>query len=60
MAVRTESGGDGSPKSSCFSDSVWIELQTMIYGLRLLSTRALRVDCRVKLIGVSLQEGVGG
>ncbi len=31
----------------------------MFYGLRLLSaTRAFRVDCRVKLIGVSLEEVV--
>ncbi len=30
----------------------------MFYGLRLLSaTRAFRVDCRVKTIGVSLEEG---
>ncbi len=30
----------------------------MFYGLRLLSTtRAFRIDCRVKLIGVSIEEG---
>ncbi len=30
----------------------------MFYGLRLLSaTRALGVDCRIKLIGASLEEG---
>ncbi len=35
-------------------------LQPMFYGLRLLSaTRAFRVDCRVKLIGVCLEEGGG-
>ncbi len=32
--------------------------QPMFYGLRLLSaTRAFRVDCRVKLIDISLEEG---
>ncbi len=44
--------------SQCYS--VWTALQPMFYGLRLLyATRAFRVDCRVKLIGVSLEdEGV--
>ncbi len=37
--------------------SVWTALQPMFNGLRLLSaTRAFRVDYRVKLIGVSLEE----
>ncbi len=57
--VRAESGGDGSPKSYCLSASFRATLQPMFYGLRLLSaTRAFRVDCHVKLIGVSLEEGV--
>ncbi len=43
--------------SPCYS--VWTPLQPLFYGLRLLSaTRAFRVDCRVKLIGVSLEEVV--
>ncbi len=42
--------------------SVWTPLQTVFYGLRLLSAaRAFRVDCRVELVGVSLkEEGVTG
>ncbi len=43
--------------SQCYS--VWTPMQPMFYGLWLLSaTRAFRVDCHVKLIGVSLEEGV--
>ncbi len=42
--------------SQCYS--VWTPLQPMFHGLRLLSAnRAFRVDCRVKLIGVSLRRG---
>ncbi len=38
--------------------SAWTALQPMFYGLRLISaTWAFRVDCCVKLIGVSLEEG---
>ncbi len=37
---------------------VWTPLQAVFYGLRLPSTIwAFRVDCRVKLIGVSLEGG---
>ncbi len=54
--MRTGSGGDGSPNSCC--DDVGTPLLQLLYGLRLLSaTRAFRVDCRVELIGVSLEEG---
>ncbi len=43
--------------SQCYS--VWTPLQQIFYGLQFLSaTRAFRVDCRVKLIGVSLEEVV--
>ncbi len=39
--------------------SVWTPLQSVFYGLRLVSaTRAFGVDCRVELVGVSLKEGV--
>ncbi len=55
LVVRTERGGDGSPKSNCLSATA---LQPVFYVLRLLSaTRAFGVDCRVELVGVSLKEG---
>ncbi len=42
--------------SQCYS--VWTALQSMFYGLRLISTTwAFRVDYRVELIGISLAEG---
>ncbi len=42
--------------SQCYS--VWTPLQPVCYGLRLLSaTRTFKVDCRVKLIGFTLEEG---
>ncbi len=42
--------------SQCYS--VWTPLQRVFYGLRLLSTtRVFRVDLRVVLIGVILEEG---
>ncbi len=42
--------------SQCYD--VWAALQPMFYGLRLLpATRAFRVDCGVKLIGLSLEDG---
>ncbi len=50
--VRTENGGDGSPKK------IISVLQPMFYGVRPLSaTRAFRVDGLVELIDVSLEEG---
>ncbi len=37
--------------------SVWTPLQPVFYGLWLLSaTRAFGVECRVELVGVSLNE----
>ncbi len=43
--------------SQCYS--VWTALQPMFYGLRLtFATLAFRVDYRVKLISISLKEGV--
>ncbi len=52
LVVRTESGGDGS-QNDCF-------LRATVLGhcCSQCSTRAFRVDNRVKLIGVSIKEGV--
>ncbi len=58
-------GGNNRERWGCFAEellpqcySVWPLLQPMFYGLQLFfTTRGFRVDFRIRLIGVSLEDG---